>query len=215
MFDFPGWIETFKEHFAETGTAFNDAEDYGVVVSDIENALYNVIGVHHLTPPENQGERKIFIDVLCKPSQPGGPKRIMNAVINWVWKERAEPDLPQPVLIGKPPNEIADLPIFDGMKINIWHPAGNGAVNLHAMHPDELGPNGEIWNSWHHHSFLVVFQQAEEPGWEPPPDPDPDPPPVLVGGIKIIVSQAWVATLTPDPLGNVTFVADIHPELIK
>lgn len=166
MFDWQSWRDKF---LANPG--YNDATDYGVIVSNIDNPLYDVIGVHHLRPDENRGNHHIFIDVLCKPEQDGGPKRIMNAVVNWTWEDRTQSGLPDPVLIGKPENEIAALPFFSGVKINIWHPAGNGVTGLTAVHPDELGPNGEKWNSIGHHSFLVVFQEIGSGVVIPPPPP--------------------------------------------
>ena len=48
---------------------------------------------------------------------------------------------------------------------------------------------------------------------DPQPDPGPGPPPD--GTIRVTVNQAWrtwIASLRPDPSGNVTFFVDVRSE---
>lgn len=181
MFNWQEWIEKFI-----TSPGYNDAESYGVAISNIEDALYEVIGVHHLTPDENRGLQHVFIDVLDRNNQ-----RIIGANIQWTWEGRTQPGLPNPIRIDKPSGEIANLPFFSGVKINIWHPSGNGVTGLSANHPDELGPNGEKWNTIGHHSFLVVFRRISDISSPPkPPDPPPTEPPTTE--TVMLIKKSWL-----------------------
>lgn len=176
MFDWQGW---FKKFIDEPG--YNDAGSYGVVVSDVMGALFDVIGVHHLTPDENRGASNVYLDVLDKNNQ-----RVMGAKIDWTWEGRIELGLPNPVQIDKPPDEIASLPIIPGALLNVWHPYGNGVSGIHANHPDELGPGGQKWNTVNAHSFLVVFRERIGDY------PNPEPPAPETGEIVMMIKKTWL-----------------------
>jgi hypothetical protein len=213
VFDWKDWISRF---IAEPG--YNDAEDYGVIITGLDHSTpaYQVLGVHHLTPDENRGLHHVFIDVLDEHNQ-----RIPNSIIRWTWADRTQPGLPDPIRLDKPFHEIGSIEFF-GTIINIWHEQGQGVAGLSANHPDELGPNGEAWNSFGHHSFLVVFRRVPPGGPPPsePPQPAPPPPPPepplptnavkMIGVMQVTINQAMVAEMRADGDGNVTIMVEVR-----
>jgi len=64
--------------------------------------------------------------------------------------------------MDKPNGEpMCDIPVWRGQMVYVS--MGNDSdsvVGIHTMHGDELGPNGEIWNSNGHHSFYIKFQKV-------------------------------------------------------
>lgn len=216
MFDFKSWIEIFKEHYRRNGTIYNDAADMisldnptgRIEIVKSDTLLWKVLGVHHLTPYENKapneefGKHNIYVEMLCKQDE-----REAFRAIHWTWKGRRPDESAPDIFAGqKPPNELVNIPLNLGMIVSVWPHQGETVKGFSSNHPDVDGGGNTIG----HHSFFVCFQEVDPDTPPPDPDPDPDPdPPVLVGGIKVIANQAWLASLTPDPLGNITFVADI------
>lgn len=160
--------KTYNSHFlnhVQTNTvpAQPDAK-YGVRVEPTAVApgtnYWRIVGVHHLTPEENGSRHNAFVEVL---DEQGNRVRDPNLKIGWTWEGRSEADLTTP--LDKPDHEPAgDVPIQKGMRLALWL-VGDGrpserATNLHFEHPDERTAAGEIWNSFGHHSFYVVFQRA-------------------------------------------------------
>lgn len=190
MFDWRGWVECFR---SEPG--YNNAVEYGVTVLRHDSPSWRVIGIHHLTPSENRGKRNLFIDVLDK-----NGRRVEGAVVHWVWEGMRPEQRPGPLVLNKRPNEIADIAMGSGQKVKIWIDDDSDLAGLfHTGHPDEHGPNGEVWNSIGHHSFLCVFQETG--GTTLPPKPEPVPPP----GVKVVGKVTLnVSSLEPDEDGNVT-----------
>jgi hypothetical protein len=200
MFDFKYWTQVFRQELG-----YNDADSYNVTISRKPDAKWRVIGVHHLTPEENQGKHNLFIDVLNKDGQ-----RVYGSQVSWDWEGMRPEETPQPLVIDKPENEIADIAMGRGQKISIWLPDSDEVINLHTGHADELGPNGEVWNSWGHHSFIVVFQEIDGDG-------PIDPPPVeatysVIGELQIMVNKEWVSSLRPDDKGNITFMTRVKDD---
>ncbi len=93
--------------------------------------------------------------------------------IGWTWEGRREDEPADPKPLDKPDNEPAgNVDIYGGMHLAVWI-TGDGlpsdrAENMHTHHPDEPGPQGELWNSIGHHSFDLLFQRtaAEADGEE-------------------------------------------------
>ena len=150
----------------------NDAENYAVRVVEanaIEGETYwRVIGVHHLTPPENRGNRHVFIEALDEEGH-----RIQNPFVwaGWTWEGRRPDEAADPVPLDKPLNEPAgNIAMHFGQKVSVWikgtnrqgTDASDVVQGIHTAHDDELGPNGEKWNSNGHHSFYVVFQRTRK-----------------------------------------------------
>lgn len=184
----------FLDHFKQTGAPFDDAGPrYGVRVQAAAVAVgetyWRVVGVHHLTPEENQGNHAVFIEALDESGQRvAGPP----VWVGWTWEGRQAHEEARPQPLDKGANEPAgNIPVNKGQALSIWI-AGQSAnaadksdqvANLHTAHPDERGPGGELWNSVFHHSFYVVFQRTRKaagagvPTPPPPAPPPPSPPP--------------------------------------
>lgn len=164
MFDHKKWIKTF-----ESDPGYNDAISHGVKV--VRNDLpWNVIGVHHLSPEENSMNHHIYIDCLNEKG-----RRVKSEKINWEWEGKRLDQRADPVQMDKPVNEVPNLPIWAGQKIDIWHPDGETVTGLRANHPDEKKGNGELGNSIGHHSFFVVFQKNGVLDVPDIPEPMPHP----------------------------------------
>ena len=192
MFNFPDWIAKFRRHYEETGGSYNDAE--GVTIAHRENANWIVLGVHHLTGVENQGNHNVFIEVLCKQWERDG----MRAVY-WDWKDR-QPDeqSPGPLFVSKPPHELADIALFSGMKVDVWIQGGDSVGSFYTGHlnngPDSFG--SKEGNSIGNHSFFVCFLERDRsipiPGPpEPVPEPEPSDPEPIEKPVMTIDSE-WL-----------------------
>lgn len=144
----------------------NTAETYQVQITPADVAegasYWRVASVRHLPPDENRGRHNVFVD-----AQDENQQRCRDAAlrIGWTWAGRRPDETADPKPLDKPDNEPAgNVDIFSGQQIEVWI-EGDGlpsdhVANLHAAHPDEPGPNGEIWNSQGHHSFHVIFQRT-------------------------------------------------------
>jgi len=129
----------------------------------------------HLEPWENLGRHNIYVTAL---DESGNRVRDPNIKIGWTWEGRRDDEAAEPLALdkqdGEPPGNV---PLYSpGMKATVWiedrvNPSDR-VVNLHTNHPDELGPNGEIWNSIGHHSFNLVFQRMDEIPIDHPTPPD-------------------------------------------
>jgi hypothetical protein len=158
-----------QEYLANAnGAVSNNAEAYAVRVEladvSLGDTYWRVIGVHHLTPEENQGNHHVYVEALDEHGQ-----RVpdMGVRLRWGWEGQRPDQQITPTPFDKPANEpAANLPVFSGQKIWI-EVMGHGlpsdkVVNLHTDHPDEPAATGEVWNSKHHHSFYVVFQKRRK-----------------------------------------------------
>jgi hypothetical protein len=135
----------------------NDASPLGVEierVADPQQPHWRVIGVHHLTGPENMGNHNVFADVLDEDGVRIDGAHLL-AVNN---------DLPPALIrIDKPPQEPGtNFPMFknDTYSVAVHRPddaplPSDRVINLHTRHPDE-----DPGNTLFHHSFFVVFQQT-------------------------------------------------------
>ena len=159
------YVPIFVERARNAEPAFNDAQEkYGVEiepVSDPGGPHWSVIGVHHLTGPENGGKHNIYCDALDEDGL-----RIQGSHLI-----ATKGDLPSfLVKIDKPPQEPGtNFPMFkhDVATVAVHRPdetplPSEKVINLHTGHPDE-----EPGNTLFHHSFFVVFQKTS--GAAPPP----------------------------------------------
>ncbi len=178
----------FLDHLKQTGAPFNDADPkYGVRIQPADIAAgetyWRAVGVHHLTPEENQFNHHVYIEALDESGQRvAGPP----AWAGWTWEGRQPHEEARPQPLDKGANEPAgNIPVDKGQVLSIWI-AGQSAnaadksdrvVNLHSAHPDERAANGELWNSVFHHSFYVVFQRTRKAAGTGAPPPPPPPPP--------------------------------------
>lgn len=132
----------------------NDFEKWGIGVHEAANGEWKVAKIHHLTPEENRGRHNIYIDALDEQGQ-----RLQGQRLHWGWDGGGAQ---MPLNMDKPAGEpMCNIPIFRGQVIYVsMGEKSPTVVGLHSMHGDELGPNGEIWNSNGHHSFYIAFQKA-------------------------------------------------------
>lgn len=149
----PGFVE--KARLGEEPP--NDAGPYGVQVervADPRQPHWRVIGVHHLTGPENMGNHNVFCDILDEEGH-----RIQGAHLL-----ATNNNLPSSLIkIDKPPHEPGtNFPVFknDTYTVAVHGPdhaplPSERVINLHTRHPDE-----ESGNTLFHHSFFVVFQKT-------------------------------------------------------
>ncbi len=204
----------FLSQIQTNGTPVQPDPQFGVSVQPIEVApgapYWRVIGVHHLTPEENGSRHNAFVEVL---DEQGNRVRDPNLKIGWTWEGRSEPDLTTP--LDKPDHEpVGDIPIQKGMRLTLWL-VGDGrpserVANLHFEHPDERTAAGEIWNSFGHHSFYVVFQRAvkeqSEGGSDGPLiDQRPLPPPLAIPNIftnQQLINAFFYAAQTLSVVGD-------------
>lgn len=180
-FDHRKYNEIYLNNAAAGGPPINDATAYGVRISPVEAAMgesyWKVIGVHHLTPVENQGKHNVFLEALTENGQ-----RVQNppAWAGWTWEGRRPDERADPAPLDKGPSEPAgNIVMYFGQIVSVWINGRSPAAtepsdrveNLHTNHPDERGPNGEVWNSIGHHSFYVVFQRTRREEEIEPPQP--------------------------------------------
>ncbi len=196
MFDFQDRIEKFRQHRLDYGAIYNNAANmlslddppYQVIIKPIENPIWRVLGVHHLSPEENQGNHHVLLRALCKQGDQDGFR-----AMNWTWQGR-QLDGPAPPVYGamKGPDELVDLPLNPGMIVSVWTQGSGMVVGLSSNHPDE-GPGNTVG----HHSFFVCFEEidSEEPE-DPPPDPGPE-------TADLLIRKAWLDALEADTDGYI------------
>jgi hypothetical protein len=191
-----------RVRFLRDNPGFNNAGAFNVVIKAKENANW-IASIYHLSPDENQGQSLIHIEVLCKQNE----RQKFRAVL-WGSEEMTPEQLNQigAIFADKPDYEIKNHPIAEGQRIWLEISGGDRIVNLNAMpdRPDRPASDGSIGNARHHHSYLVLFQEANKglpnPNPEPPiPDPeptDPDPEPPTEEAV-ILIDKEWIDSLGP------------------
>ncbi len=177
---------------------------YGVTLLPAEVAagqvFWRVIGVHHLTPEENQGKHAVYVDALDSAGERVDDPTLR---VHWGWAGQRADEMAPPRALDKPDNEpAANVEMYGGQIV--WVELGGDGLpservaGMHTAHADEPGPGGENWNSYGHHSFYVVFQRTvagvvtpeietepngttPDPGTPQPPviEPAPTEPPVV------------------------------------
>lgn len=166
-------ITRFLNHVKETGQAFDDAgARYGVRIESIDvptgTVYWRAIGVHHLTPEENDFNHHIYVEAVDESGQRiTGP----HAWAGWTWEGRGSNEEARPQPLDKGAGEPAgNIPMDKGQHVAVWIAglAQDGAdksdrvVNLHTAHPDERTASGALLNAVFHHSYFVVFQRTRK-----------------------------------------------------
>jgi hypothetical protein len=156
----------YNSQFLSQPCGAQGVANYGVQVAAANAAAgaptWKIIGIHHLSPEENQSRHNAFVEVL---DENGQRLKDPNLRICWSWAGRSNDQEAPPKLLDKPDSEPAgDVPIEKGMELELWI-EGDGcpsdrASKLGTHHNDEPGPNGELWNTMGHHSFYIVFQRT-------------------------------------------------------
>ena len=136
--------------------------DYGVTIERAVGEWVWRAEVRHLTPEENKGRHGVYIDswdaneVRPKAWEPGrmvSYKRSYAAPVEWRPLDKVGPLELSHGMIDLYPNDTVTVQIRDAVSDIV--------KDLHTRHPDERGPNGEIWNSYGHHSFKVTFRLTQ------------------------------------------------------
>lgn len=153
-----------------------DAAAYGVRIeraSPVDGKVWRAVRVEHLLPEQNKGRQNIFFRAY---HVDGSEAR--DVLIEWTWEGKSGDQEARPVKLDKPPTDeyMGDLAMWPGMIITCWVQgwASDKVSGLSTNHADETGPNGEIWSSPGHHSFIIGFMEQDI---AQPPDPGPPPPP--------------------------------------
>ena len=155
----------------------NATDTYGVriVKADVAEGetYWKVVGVHHLLPDENRSNHHVYLEVLDETGQRIKPM----AWADFTWEGRRPGEVAGPVQLDKPDNEAAgNIALHDGQKATVWmkgltrdaQDKSDRVENLDIVHPDEPGPQGELWNTIGHHSFYIVFQRIPKAGTAAP-----------------------------------------------
>ncbi|MEZ4866960.1 MAG: NBR1-Ig-like domain-containing protein [Caldilineaceae bacterium] len=177
-FDFAGYNHRFVNPMGvTTGAPPNDAADKGVQIKSATvspgQQYWKVVGIHHLTPDENQRRHNAFIEALD-----GTGNRLQNPDlrVGWIWEGKNDGPA-DPKRLDKPTDEpAADVPLEKNMTVTLWlEGAGpsDQVFGLHTRHPDEPGGEGS-GNTWGHHSYYIVFQQTRKASATDPGDNDDD-----------------------------------------
>lgn len=177
----------------------NGATKYGVTITPAEvargQAYWRVIGVHHLTGPENHSQHNVFCDVLDEQG-----KRLNGAMLVVVNVNRKI----NHIKIDKPDNEPGtNAPMHWGDELEFYVAtdglASDHAEGFHIRHEDE-----DPGTTRGHHSFYVVWQRVTA-GQLPPVEEEPpvDPPPL---GVAYTISGPAFSIIRADglPIAQVT-----------
>jgi hypothetical protein len=183
---------TFLEHLKQTGQPINDAaERYEVRIEPADvsagETCWRVIGVHHLTPEENQRNHHVYVEAL---DETGNRLRAPDPWVGWTWEGRKPNEEARPQPLDKGENEPAgNLAMEKRQKLMVWIAGlaqnatdkSDRVSNLHTYHDDEKAADGQLLNLRGHHSFYVVFQRAKKADDQPRPssakfwaEPDPN-----------------------------------------
>jgi len=166
---------------------------YGVTIKQASGAsVWRVTECRHLPPAENRGGQNVFVKAF---DQYGVRVHGLRVVY-----QRGNGQPLEYVPLDKPDNPAMEkghgnIPIYpnDTITLGILGSTCDIVSGIHTRHPDELGPDGETWNSRGHHSWIVAFQRGAgsvvEPEPEKPTGPPPDPD-------RLAALEATVAALT-------------------
>jgi hypothetical protein len=202
----PEYNRQFLEKVKRLEPVFNNSAKYGIKIkalSDITVPIeakqyWRVVGVHHLTGPENMSNHHIYCDVL------DGDGRRINQSRLVVTQGNAAPLY---AVVDKPTNEAGtNFPLWshDLATVAVSYPVdkplpSESVSGIRTTHPDE-----EPGNTWGHHSFYVVFQlttipeTTEDP--EKPPVIDPPKPPLTLEETIALVGQPDIIPLNPNAM---------------
>lgn len=159
----------------------NQAAQYGVRIESAPEtaAAWRVDVIRHLTPTQNRGKHNLFVDVVDEQG-----RRIFDNRLRIAWLAYEGDPTADLTPLDKPdtPIEMGDgnVDLYTSQTLTAWI-VGDGLLSdkvagIHTRHPDEPPVNGELLNSYGHHSFHVRFVRRPGVVITPPVDPDPDKP---------------------------------------
>jgi hypothetical protein len=204
----PNYNRQFLEKTKRGEPVYNNAAKYEVRIqklADITLPLnakqyWRVVGVHHLTGPENMGNHHVFCDVLD-----GTGRRINQSRL--ILTQGTSP--PLFAVVDKPANEAGtNFPLWSSTRatVAVSYPVdtplpSESVSGIRSDHADE-----EIGNTWGHHSFYVVFQltnipeTTEEPDPKKPIEPPVGDPPLTLEETIALVGHPDIIPLNPNAM---------------
>src|SRR5688572_14027360 len=200
--------QDFIAYANKHGKVYNDAAGYGVTITAVPDPTklhWRVIGVHHLTGPENHGQHNVFVDVLDEQG-----KRIEQTRLDIFQADGTSRGY---MVIDKPPNEPgSNTPMHwnDTLTVIVNRDGlpSEKANGMHTRHPDE-GPG----TTRGHHSFYVVWQRRRAGGPVTPPVPEiPPPDPVTPPGTATPPGVGFTETIVlfEDARLKVSLVIEVY-----
>ena len=210
------------DHFDKFGLALNEAveywEDHGQAtalpkpeIMPIDglkpgDEYYAIIGLFHLPGYQNGNNSHLYFDAID-----GEGKRLFGVEFRVEWDDITPEEIARltPIRIDKPINEPgANFGMIWEQVLNSFY-IDNPPVPVDRFRGVHIRyENDGEGNNRGHHSHYIVFQKRIFAAPDIPPiDPPIDPPPSVevVGSVTVKVSQEYVAGLTADGDGDVTF----------
>ncbi len=164
MLDFNAKDRECVQNVQKTGQALNETRGFDLTVTppNTTQPYYKAIGIRHLTPDENRGNRLAFVAVLDFNGNIDRTKQV-----DWGWQGMQPAQKPRPVVQDKPANERANVPLNPNQRC--WFQVlgfhSERVENIHTMYASQGG----------NHSWYIVFYPVR--GGDAPPPPPPPPPP--------------------------------------
>ena len=206
----------FLDHLTKNDAADNDAGPvYGVGIQPADvsagETYWQVIGVHHLTPDENNLNHHVYIEAL---DETGNRVADPNVRAGWSWEGQKSDEKAPPAPLDKGADEPAgNIALEKHQVTTVWitnqGPAAadksDRVTHLDTQHADERNSSGGLGNSIFHHSFYVVFQRTRKGAGHA----------IQPGGGQVVEPQQP----TPQPAeslpGGATVAFDVEPKQIK
>jgi hypothetical protein len=147
--------QKFIDAVKNTNQPFLDTQNYGITltpVADPSQPHWRIIGIHHLTGPENQGQHNLFCDVLNEQGQRMPLSKL-------TLRNNDQP--PATLTLDKPANEAgtnASMFFNDTLSISVNRDGlpSETAGGFSTRHGDDDFPG----TTRGHHSFYIVFQKS-------------------------------------------------------
>lgn len=156
----------------------NQAAAYGVTIQPAPETspAWRAEIVRHLTPPENRGKRNLFVDVVDEYGH-----RVFDNRLRIAWLTYADDKIADLTPLDKSdsPIELGDgnVDLYTSQTLTAWITgdglASDRVVGIHTRHPDEPPVNGELLNTYGHHSFYIKFKRSAGVAVVPPVVVDP------------------------------------------
>lgn len=161
--DFNAKDREYVQHVQQTGQIQDEAQGFqhDITPANTSDTYYKIIGIRHLTPDENRGNRNAFLAVLDTNGNIDRSKQL-----DWGWQGMQPHEKPRPIVQDKPANERANVPLNPNQRcwFQVLGFESERVANIHTMYPQQGGS----------HSWYIVFYPVQGGGTPPPPSTTPD-----------------------------------------
>lgn len=174
------WHDKYRQ-FLLDNPGNNTPAEFGIEIIPngdvIENEIYfECIGITKIECAENNNNALLWIELIDENN-----KRLMGSLVDWQWEGMSPYETPSPVVIDKPPQECANLPLWANANFDARPRSYYLDGTQHSLLADAVahvntkiaGPGGGC--DYGHHSFYVLFKRGIKGETEPPIEP-PEPP---------------------------------------